>query len=59
MVEARFMNRRTWKKDTMGKEFDPERHGMILCLRCGGLGRLVDESNEITVCRVCGGALEQ
>ena len=49
------MNKKTLRKGTTERLFIPENYGMIICHRCNGLGKCLNEANEITVCRVCGG----
>jgi DnaJ-class molecular chaperone len=39
-----------------GKNSDPERYGMVVCPRCNGTGRLVNEPDRTKkVCPQCGG----
>ncbi len=35
------------KKEATDKVFTPEKYGMTICLLCNGLGKFVNEANEI------------
>ena len=39
----------------MGKSFDPEKHGMVMCPECKGHGKLPKGSGGAKVCSKCGG----
>jgi PHP family Zn ribbon phosphoesterase len=49
------MNMKTLRKETMEKECDPGKYGMIICRQCNGLGRFLNEAHETVVCKACGG----
>ncbi len=39
----------------MGKVFDPENIGMVVCPFCSGKGKLPDDRDNFRVCSQCGG----
>ncbi len=39
----------------MGKSFDPEKHGMVMCPECKGHGKLPKGPGGVKVCSKCGG----
>jgi hypothetical protein len=39
----------------MDNDFDPEKYGMLFCLKCDGNGKLLSDSEDIEICPKCGG----
>jgi hypothetical protein len=39
----------------MDKTFDPEKYGMLVCVRCDGSGKLLNDSGDIEISPRCGG----
>jgi DnaJ-class molecular chaperone len=39
----------------MGKNFDPEKYGMLFCPDCKGIGKLPKSPDGFIVCSRCGG----
>jgi len=39
----------------MDDNFDPEKYGMLFCLECNGNGKLLNDSEDIEICAICGG----
>jgi hypothetical protein len=43
------------EKSSKGKDFSPEKYGMIFCPDCNGSGRFFTDAKAIDVCKTCGG----
>ena len=43
------------EKSSKGKDFSPEKYGMIFCPDCSGSGRFFTDAKAIDVCKTCGG----
>jgi hypothetical protein len=39
----------------MDDTFDPQKYGMLFCLKCDGNGKLLNDSEGIEICPKCGG----
>jgi DnaJ-class molecular chaperone len=39
----------------MGKAFDPEKYGMVVCPECKGKGKILKDTHDFTVCEKCSG----
>ena len=42
-------------KTKVGREFNPNKYGMIFCPNCSGSGRSFADAQGVNVCKVCGG----
>jgi DnaJ-class molecular chaperone len=44
------------EKPRKGKDFSPEKYGMIFCPDCGGSGKSFTDPKAVDVCEICGGS---